>query len=569
MRPNKLLTSVQVAVLLVLLGLVIFRVLVGPEPPRGLVVLSDIDDRELRHRQIRVDKETEVVIRATGSVDHPGQDGRLAAYAWILGHSDLSPVWEMNSTNLEAGKGSLVHVMADTIALAAGGYDIFYSTYGPDPRSTGRWRRDRHKWLLVLDTVREDDAGIRALATVSQAPSTAFWSAAPLGNNEHVEHLFAVNQATGVDVLAVGQLARDPSRPLEDYAWIEQAETGEIVWQLTGANSEPAGGFDANRRFSGTVQLAPGIYKVAARTGNRHAYDRWAANPPYNPRTWGVTLTMQETDVASPFDHWTARESLVRIDQVGDDVERREVVEVRAPTSVIVDAVGEITRAGSRYDFATLLRAGREEDSPVWSMTWNGSVHAGGATKNRREIAFLVLDPGTYKLLYTSDDSHSAEHWNAPAPDFPERWGVSMFPVIESRESVSVLGNQQGVTMDAINPALVEWTQLRGNERKSHAFKLARARRIHIVATGEISGSIRYDYGWITADNSTVWEMTRDNTLPAGGSPDNRRFDGVVELEKGDYHIHFETDGSHHYGSFMGAPDDPEFWGITLRYADK
>ena len=287
MRKNKLLVGVQITVLLILVVLVLFRVFRRPVPPGQLVAFTDIRLHQLRHQAIHVDATTDIVAYATGSVDHIGPTGRLAAYAWILKHLELHPTWEMSSANLEAGEGLLVHVKADTFTLTPGRYDVFFATYGPEIRSIPAWRSDWSNWLLVLSTVTED-APVRTTAAVPPEQPRAMWKSGPLGRDERAEQLFEVREATSVEVLAVGQSGRSSAHPSQDFAWIEQATTGTRVWQLTEDNSEHAGGYEANRLFAGSVTITPGIYRAVVRTGSRHAYDDWAANPPYNPESWGV-----------------------------------------------------------------------------------------------------------------------------------------------------------------------------------------------------------------------------------------------------------------------------------------
>ncbi len=44
----------------------------------------------------------------------------------------------------------------------------------------------------------------------------------------------------------------------------------------------------------------------------------------------------------------------------------------------------------------------------------------------------------------------------------------------------------------------------------------------------------------------------------------------VILLDKGEYVVHFVTDGSHAYGDWDDdPPDDPEAWGITVTLAAK
>ncbi len=54
-------------------------------------------------------------------------------------------------------------------------------------------------------------------------------------------------------------------------------------------------------------------------------------------------------------------------------------------------------------------------------------MHAGGALKNRIVADVIDLEPGNYSLRYISDDSHSAELWNADPPNNEEDWGIQLY----------------------------------------------------------------------------------------------------------------------------------------------
>ena len=56
-------------------------------------------------------------------------------------------------------------------------------------------------------------------------------------------------------------------------------------------------------------------------------------------------------------------------------------------------------------------------------MTWENTLHAGGAIKNRKADVRLRLPAGHYRLRFRSDDSHAFMDWNAAAPDHIF-WGV-------------------------------------------------------------------------------------------------------------------------------------------------
>lgn len=59
--------------------------------------------------------------------------------------------------------------------------------------------------------------------------------------------------------------------------------------------------------------------------------------------------------------------------------------------------------------------SGRE----VWRMSIDRTVHAGGALKNRLQEDTLRLPAGRYMLRYSTDESHSAGHWDDTPPDDP------------------------------------------------------------------------------------------------------------------------------------------------------
>jgi hypothetical protein len=39
----------------------------------------------------------------------------------------------------------------------------------------------------------------------------------------------------------------------------------------------------------------------------------------------------------------------------------------------------------------------------------------------------IMLDKGSYKLHYVSDDSHSFNNWNTDPPDDPSMWGITVY----------------------------------------------------------------------------------------------------------------------------------------------
>ena len=55
----------------------------------------------------------------------------------------------------------------------------------------------------------------------------------------------------------------------------------------------------------------------------------------------------------------------------------------------------------------------------VWRPYLGRTFHAGGALKNRRQEDTLLLTKGRYTLEYSTDESHSAGHWDDISPAEP------------------------------------------------------------------------------------------------------------------------------------------------------
>ena len=112
---------------------------------------------------------------------------------------------------------------------------------------------------------------------------------------------------------------------------------------------------------------------------------------------------------------------LVRLLQAGDDEDLRCDFTLDAATRLRVRVLGEGDRS-EMFDHGWIvdLDSGRR----VWEMTHAGTVHAGGATKNRLCEEMIELGPGRYQARYVSDDSHAFHNWNAIPPAEPHRWGM-------------------------------------------------------------------------------------------------------------------------------------------------
>jgi len=112
-----------------------------------------------------------------------------------------------------------------------------------------------------------------------------------LRDNANKRTTFSLDKRTKIRIYAVGEGDRDE---MYDYGWIENDNTGKIVWEMTWRNTEPAGGASKNRQYDDSVILEPGKYTVHYITDGSHSFNDWNAAKPRDPSSWGISVTMAE-----------------------------------------------------------------------------------------------------------------------------------------------------------------------------------------------------------------------------------------------------------------------------------
>lgn len=85
---------------------------------------------------------------------------------------------------------------------------------------------------------------------------------------------------------------------------------------------------------------------------------------------------------------------------------------------IMAVADGGYVKFFGMYDKVSLRNI--DEEEPLWQMTAAGSRHAGGHPRNRLADLVLLLEAGTYELVYDNSVSpyrHYAGHWEAMPPN--------------------------------------------------------------------------------------------------------------------------------------------------------
>jgi hypothetical protein len=403
-----------------------------------------------------------------------------------------------------------------------------------------------------------------AIAAVSgsRRPDDAMVDLRKLTPFEVTDAGFTLEAEQDLSVEAVGA-------PRADYwagnAWILNAQTREVVWELRVSNPEHSRRGLA--KFEGTVRLPAGDYLVK--------YAMFAR--PDDVRSWltralgglgfgedfritiqgpGTPLSDAEVDQV---DRSFADNAFVSFTGLDDDSQERIGFSVSQPTEVEVYAIGEVMD-GEAYDYGWLMNT--ETGEVLWKLDADGSQPAGGAEKNRMARTVFSLDPGSYAAYAVTDGSHDASNWNSAPPLDPEYWGLT----------IRATSDDADIQVYAYRPAplanaFVSLIGLGDDEAVSAGFTLTQPMAVRVRALGEGMGDQMYDYGWILDAEShrPVWKMEYGNTESAGGADKNRLADEIVPLEAGDYLVYYVTDGSHSFEDWNASPPmDQDRWGITL-----
>ncbi|MEM7049576.1 MAG: hypothetical protein AAF604_07955 [Acidobacteriota bacterium] len=558
------------------LGLVLAGGMALPLGAAELGRVEDLEPGDVIVEPFRLERSGRVTIAARGPVDTLGNGERVAA--WLLDADSRRAVWVLDEDDAD-DKDRKAFELTRELFLEAGDYEL-YGAAAPDSeadldaipvvgtalRMLAGLESYRAKVELVSVVVRGDGEAVSAAEQkrwIEERRRGLLIDLAQLGDGDREQRGFRLPTAATVEVRSTGEVTRSGRY---DYAWIADAESGEVLWQLDRDTSEPAGGAEKNRTTLRRLELPAGRYVAGVATDGSHSWQEWNAAPPHDPTHWGLTVRTLTAVDATSFDApaFFDQQVLAAAIEVGDGEQRELAFQLSSETALRIYALGEGARR-EMYDYGWIVDQGSGEK--VWEMTYEGSRDGGGARKNRLADEVVTLPAGTYTAYYVSDGSHSYPDWNAAPPADQERWGLTlMAPTADfDRQLFGRLTEAVGLV------PLARVERVRDGVHSSQDFELVRETEVTVSALGEGTRSGMADYGWIEDRDSgaRVWEMAYEDTVDAGGATKNRRVQRRLRLPAGNYAVHFRTDNSHAYGEWNADPPaQPDAWGIRVSVAE-
>ncbi len=250
-----------------------------------LLAMTGLGDSETQSRGLTLSRPMDVRVYAVGE----GRDGHMFDYGWIVGPAHRR-VWEMRYDDTESAGGAPKNRLVDRVVhLDKGDYTVYYVTDGS--HSAGHWNSsapaDGRHWGITL-LAANGPADRAAATTHAERPDpSVIAQIVRVRDDERPNKRFSLAVETPLRVYAIGE---GVGRQMADYGWIENAQTGRTVWEMTYRATDHAGGAQKNRRFDGTITLPRGEYILRYETDGSHSFGDWNADPPDDPASWGITL---------------------------------------------------------------------------------------------------------------------------------------------------------------------------------------------------------------------------------------------------------------------------------------
>ena len=264
------------------------EVVSGGRSADPLVAIREVGNHSFYREPFYVTRDTQILVRGLGEQD-PSHPHRFADYGWIENQRNLEEVWRMDATrSYPAGGARKNRQVEELVALPRGDYYLCYLT--DDSHAYRAWNAEEpfepEDWGISIYGIGDSEGDV-TLVSGPRENSPGIISIAPVGDGEHVVKRFETTSPTRIRVIALGE---GEDGEMFDFGWLEDLDSGEIVWEMDYDHTSRAGGARKNREVETTLRLPVGRYALHYVSDGSHSFKQWNQDPPTREHLWGVTL---------------------------------------------------------------------------------------------------------------------------------------------------------------------------------------------------------------------------------------------------------------------------------------
>lgn len=256
---------------------------------KPLVEIIGVGDDAYISQGLKLNEDAMVRIQCYGE----GGYDDLADAGWIIDANSRKVIWEINSRNSDyAGGDEKNKITDDLIELKKGEYIVYYATDGS--HSFNKWNAsppiDKERYGITI-WPENKKVKYELFDERSFKNENVLVEIVKVHDRAYLKETFELKGDTKLRIHAIGE-GRDGY--MYDFGWIENADNGRVVWEMTYRNSDHAGGASKNRMYNDVIILPKGNYKIYYQTDGSHSYRNWNDTPPADAENYGIALLLEK-----------------------------------------------------------------------------------------------------------------------------------------------------------------------------------------------------------------------------------------------------------------------------------
>lgn len=265
-----------------------FKLFTHSDDKNIIVAITKAGDNEYRSEGFTLKQDMDLRIYAIG--ERYSSRRQMADYGWIINARTREKVWEMNvDKTVHAGGGTKNRMIDEIVHLPKGNYIVSFQS--DDSHSYDDWNDsppyDQAHWGITVYAVDDNFEKSMVDKYTPEREKNIIAQIIRVRDDANLSETFKLNEPTRIRIYSIGEGQRNQ---MFDYGFIEDANTGKVIWEMTYSMAFHAGGARKNRIVNTTIILDKGDYRLRYRTDDSHSYNNWNDAPPEDSQYWGITL---------------------------------------------------------------------------------------------------------------------------------------------------------------------------------------------------------------------------------------------------------------------------------------